>query len=165
MALIIENGSGVADANSYVTAAEAVAWVEARGKAFIGDETAVEQLLLTAMDLVESFRAQFSGNKTDPEQSLQWPRTGATLDGVSLADDFIPKELKYAQIQLAYDAQTVDLQPTGTGQETLKEKVDVLEVEYAERGTGSVEPQLNKANAFLEPLFGSRGFSLRTIRV
>lgn len=165
MALIIEDGTGVADANSYATVDEAKAWVAARGKAFTGDDTAIEQLLLTAMDLVESFRDQFSGNKTDPAQSLQWPRTGATLDGVLLPGDFIPKELKYAQIQLALDGESTDLQPTGTGQEVLKEKVDVLEVEYAERGSGTVLPQFTKAMSFLQPLFGSSGLIIKTLRV
>lgn len=165
MALVIEDGSGVEGANSYVSVAEARAWAVVRGLTF-GSDAITEQALLKAMDYVESLRSRFSGSKTSATQALQWPRTGATLDGALMEDDFIPVELKNGLIQLAYEAQTVDLQPTGTGQEILSEKVDVLETTYAERGTGSIVPQFNKAMAFLEPLFKTGGLgAFRTLRI
>lgn len=166
MALIVEDGSGVAAANSYVSVAEARAWVGARGLTLPAGDTAVEQLLLKAMDLLESYRSQFSGAKTSASNPLQWPRTGATLDGVALDDDVIPTELKSALIQLAFDAQTTDLQPTGSGREVVREKIDVIETEYAKRGSGSITPQLNKALAFLQPLLRVGGaFGVRVVRV
>jgi hypothetical protein len=166
MALIVEDGSGVAGANSYVSVAEVRAWAGVRGLTLPATDGAVEILVVKAMDFLESFRARFTGSKTDSAQALQWPRTGATLDGVALDDDVIPAELKSALFQLTVDAQTLELQPTGTGREVLREKVDVLETEYAERGSGTVQPQFTKALAFLQPLLNSGGaFGLRTVRV
>lgn len=165
MALIVEDGSGVAGANSYVTVAEVRAWAGARGLTLPAGDSTVEQLILKAMDLVESFRARFTGSKTDAAQALQWPRTNASLDGAELEDDVIPAELKSAVFQLTVEAQSTDLQPTGSGQEVLREKIDVIETEYAKRGSGSVTPQFNKAMAFLEPLFKSGGLGIQTLRV
>lgn len=166
MALIVEDGSGVAAANSYVSVAEARAWVGVRGLALPSGDSAVEQLLLKAMDLVESYRSQFSGAKSSASNPLQWPRTGASLDGVELESDVIPAELKSALIQLAYEAQSTELQPTGSGREVVREKIDVIETEYAKRGSGSIAPQFNKALAFLQPLLRSSGaFGVRVVRV
>lgn len=165
MALIVEDGSGVAGANSYVSVADAKVWAGARGLTLPSADADIEKLIVKAMDLVESYRSRFSGSKTDSAQALQWPRTGASLDGAELDDDVIPTELKSAVYQLAFEAQSTDLQPTGSGQEVLREKVDVIETEYAKRGSGSVTPQFNKAMAFLEPLFKGGGMSIRTLRV
>lgn len=166
MALIIEDGTGVANANSYVSLVDARAWAALRGVSLPAVDADAEVALMKAMDFIEALRLRFSGSKTLSTQSLQWPRTGATLDGVALDDDAMPSELRSAQVQLAIDSTSVDLQPTGTGQEVLREKIDVIEVQYAERGAGTVQPQLNKAMAFLEPLFKNSGFStLRTVRV
>lgn len=158
MAIVVETGLGVSGANSYVSVADARVWASSRGITLPVTDAEVEVLLLKAVDVVESFRARYSGKKTSVSNPLQWPRTGAQLDGVEIASDAIPLEVIYAQVQLACDANQIgDLQPLGTGQEVVREKIDVIETQYAERGSGSVLPQLNKAMAFLEPLFTSFG--------
>lgn len=164
MAIIVEDGSGVANANSYVSVADAKVWLTARGLAFTSnDDTVIGTLLIKAMDLLESFRARFKGAKTSSTQSLQWPRYNVYIDNVEVDDDVIPVELVSAQVQLAYEAQTVELQPTGTGQEILKEKVGPIETEYAESGSSVTRPQLTKAMTFLEPLLVN-GATIRVIR-
>jgi hypothetical protein len=165
MALIVEDGTGVANANSYISLVDARAWAVSRGLTLSAVDATLESALIRAMDFVESQRSRFSGAKTSATQALQWPRTGASLDGVELEATVIPAELKSAQVQLAFEAQTADLQPTGTGQEVLREKIDVIETQYAERGAGSVVPQFNKAMAFLEPLFKSGGFGISVVRI
>lgn len=166
MPLIVEDGSGVAGANSYVSVADAQAWVAARGLTFTGADSVVEQRLLTAMDLVESYRAQYQGSKTDSAQALQWPRTGVYVDGAALAEDAIPKELVGALVQLAYDSQSEDLQPNVGQQLTAREKIDVIEVQYFSPAEKKSSPTFTKALAFLQPLFKTGGaFGLRTQRV
>lgn len=167
MPLIIEDGSGVPGAQSYVTAAEAVAWVTARGLTLAGTEAEVEQRLLTAMDMVESYRSQFSGVKSSGGNQLQWPRMGVLLDGEPLEDNTIPTELKSALICFAYESQTTELQPTVSSQTTAKEKVDVIEVEYFNaQGRPASTPTFTKALAFLQPLLKSAGsFGVKLVRV
>lgn len=172
MALTIEDGTIVAGANSYVTVAEAVAFAQARGEVFPTLDADVEPLLIGAMDYLEGFRTQFSGSQVEPGvQDLQYPRVDSTVDGLAFPSDKIPKELKYAQMQLAIDKYAIgDLAPTETGYAVAKEKVDVLEVEYATGGrlsgaSAPAEPSFPKADKWLEPLFGQSGSWLRTVRV
>lgn len=166
MALVIEDGSGVAGANTYIDADAARAFAAARGLSLPAADADVEVLLIKAMDFIEAFRADFQGIKTSPDQPLQWPRTGATLDGYPLAEDAIPATLASAQAQLAADANLQELMPTGSGREVVMEKVDVISVQYAESGNGNPQPVFTKAEALLKPLLKSGLFgSLRSLRV
>lgn len=160
MSLVIENGSLVAGANSYVSVAEARAYAEARASTFPAGNAEAEAALIVANDYLESLRAEFKGSKVDPAtQSLQWPRQGVQIDGWNVPVDHIPKELKAAQCQLAIEAAAgTDLMPTGDGREVIREKVDVLETEYAPGAGGSPQPYLAKARALLAPLLSAGGF-------
>lgn len=96
MALIIEDGTKVTGANSYVTTSELTAYATARGIIITGD---LEQLLLQSMDYVESL--DFIGYKSDRDQALQWPRYEVWIDGYQINSDAIPKELKNGQMEVA----------------------------------------------------------------
>lgn len=167
MALIVEDGSIVANAVTYVSATDLAAYATARGLTLPADEASRERLLVKAMDFLELLESRFQGSRVSVEQALAWPRYGVTLNGFSVADDSIPTALKNALCQLACDANSVDLMPNGTGREIIRQKVDVIETEYANTGSGSVTPELNKAMAFLTPLFadGATGFTIPIIRV
>jgi hypothetical protein len=166
MVLVIEDGSGVAGANSYIDVTAARAYASARGLSLPAADADVEVLLIKAMDFIEAFRTEFQGLKTDAAQALQWPRTGATLDGYEVASDTIPTVLASAQAQLAADANLQELMPTGTGREVVMEKVDVISVQYTESGDTNPQPIFTKAEALLKPLL-KRGLfgSLRSLRV
>lgn len=169
MALIVEDGSIVDGATSYITVEVARAYASARGSALPDDDAAVEALIMQAMDYVESFRSRYSGKKVSADQPLQWPRSGATLDGYAIADDMIPRTLIAAQAQSVIDASITDLMPTDTRTAKKSVKVDVIEVEYAisADGDGSIQPELTKVDALLEPLFrsGLGGAILSSVRV
>jgi hypothetical protein len=159
MPLVIENGSLVQDANSYVSVADARLYAEARASTLPEDNAAVEAALFVAMDYLESLRAEYQGAKVSPGvQSLQWPRNGVVIDGWDVPNTFIPSELISAQIQLAIEsASGTDLMPTGDGREVIREKVDVLETEWSPGAGGSPQPIFAKVRAFLAPLLQSGG--------
>jgi hypothetical protein len=165
MALTIEDGSGVAGANSYVSVVNAQAWVTARGIIV----TMTEALLLKAMDYLESLRAEYQGTKTDSAQALQWPRAGVYIDGTLIDDDVIPTELIAAQCQLACDAYTISLLPSGDGREVVSESYakGVVAKTYSPGSGGTARPKLRAADAFLAPLLNSAltGGFLTTVRV
>lgn len=166
MAIVVEDGSGVAGANSYITVAEARAYAAAHGDALPADDAAAETLLARAMLYLEARRAEYQGTKASPDNPLQWPRNSVILDGYPLAVGTIPRELKDAQAQLAIEAQTTDLMPTGDGREVIMEQVDVIRVQYAPSGSTSLQPRLAKVEALLQPLYGSGSFSrLHSVRV
>lgn len=165
MALVIEDGSVVTGANSYVTLAEALAYAEARDSS--ADVT--EGRLIDAMDYLESLRAEYQGYKVSGGQPLQWPRVGVVVDDYPIGDDTIPQCLKDAQCQLAMDAATVKLLPTGDRREVLSESyaMGVVSKTYASGVGGSPKPRLTAADALIAPLLKSssgEGF-IRTVRV
>lgn len=169
MALIIEDGSIVENANSYVTLTEARDYATARGFTLPTDDAALEALLISAIDYLEGKRAEYQGDKTEPlNQELQWPRTGVKIDCTEIDSDFIPKELKQAQIRLAIEKNSgVDIQPTRSGGFIKKEVAGPLETEYSEKIGVGVEPTITAVDVLLEPLFYScrQRFALKTLRV
>lgn len=166
MVLIVEDGTSPSGANSYIDVATARAYATARGLSLPVNDSEVEALLIKAMDFIEAYRASFQGLKTAATNPLQWPRTGVSLDGYALAEDAIPQVLKDAQAQLAVDANAQDLMPTGAGREVIMERVDIVQVQYAESGDTNPQPIFTKAEALLKPLLKSGLFgSLRSLRV
>ena len=169
MSLIVEDGSIVTNANSYVTITEARAYATARALSLPALDDDLEPLLISAMDYLESKRSQYQGTKTEPAaQALQWPRTGVQIDCTDFPSNAIPKELKDAQCRLACEqASGVDILPTKTGPFVTEETVGPLTTKYdAAQGTGTV-PDMTAIDALLAPLFSQCGqaFSLRTLRV
>ncbi len=94
--IIIEDGTIVSGANSYVTVDELETYADDRGITLTGDP---EQLLIQAMDFLESLN--YIGIKKDKDQDLQWPRCGVYIDGYCFPNDEIPKELKKSQLSVA----------------------------------------------------------------
>lgn len=169
MALTLEDGTGVVDADSYASLAELNAYAASRGITLAGNDAAKEVLLRNAADYLDSLESRFKGDRVDPEQALAWPRSGVYLfeSEVEFANDAIPAQLIKAQCQLACDAEAggTNLLPNGSGREVLRTKVDVIETEYAKTGQGAVLPRFTKALAILEPLFSGGGMSVQTVRV
>lgn len=164
MALVIEDGSQVSGANSYVTVAEARTFATARGVTLSAVDADVEVLAFQAMDYLEALRSSFKGYKVSDIQALQWPREDVYIDDYYFDSDDIPQELKNAQCQLMMDAVDTTLQGNSGGRTVTKEKVDVIEVEYSAMGATTDQPIFSKANAFLAPLLIRSG-NLGTVRI
>jgi len=174
MTLIIEDGTGLINANSYATAAETIAYAEARGILPPDDEELVTAALISAMDYLEAQRSKYQGRKTYPAiQALQWPRTGVTLDcSYLLPSDVIPVELKAAQMALSLEVFAGNsLMPSSDGRVVKREKLDVIEREFMtpkDLGMGGLySPSFPIVDGLLAPLFAAcgGGVGLRTMRV
>lgn len=129
MALIIEDGSIVANANSYVTAQEFEDWMTDRGYAVEGSQEKQEQHILKAMDFIES--QNFIGVKYTKEQPLQFPRDRVIIDGYSVEATEIPKELKDALFNAARADHDGNSKIEPVDRQTTKEKIGDIEVEYS----------------------------------
>jgi hypothetical protein len=142
MTIIVEDGSIVANADSYVSVADYTAWADARGIDY--DSSVLENQILRAMDYIETLR--FIGQKSTKAQSLQFPRVGVVVDGFELDYNEIPQQLKkavYESIKAESDgnSQLADVERT-----TLREKVGEIEVQYAPNSNSSVSVvAINKA--------------------
>ncbi len=125
MAIIVEDGSIVSNANSYVTEAELTQYASDRGITITGD---TEQLLIKSMDYIESL--SYIGVKFTIDQPLQWPRADVVIDGYYFNSDAIPKELKKGQMEtaLSVDAGVDPLAPVTRGKKSVS--VGAVSVTY-----------------------------------
>jgi hypothetical protein len=130
--LTIEDGSGLPDADSYATAAELADRAAAYGWTIPAGEAAQEILLRRAFEAMNALA--WKGSRTDgTAQAGAWPRRGVTIDGEVLPDNHIPAPIKYGQMALAAEIHADDLAPPELQKgAVVREKVDVLEVQYAE---------------------------------
>lgn len=126
--IIVEDGSGVANANSYVSLEHQKQYALSRGLTLPDTDEAIESLMHQAVDYLQ-YNYQYKGEKTYPDAELEFPRTGIK----GYASDQIPTRVKNAQMQLATLAYTNDLAPV-TSSGVVREKVDVIEVQYSDGG-------------------------------
>lgn len=162
MTLIIETGLIVPNANSYVSDAEYVEYAAARGRTIGADAPAREIELNKAMDYLESFRDRFKGTKVSRDQPLQWPRVSVFIDGYQTDSNEIPDELKSAQMEMAYQAKTLELAPSGKFQNVQSQKLGTLAVSYFNGGSYR-GVQLKSVMQFLNELLNNSNGN-RTVR-
>lgn len=156
MTIIVEDGTIVADANSYVTVAELDTFASLRGVTLPTLEADKEVLLIQGTDYTETFWDRYQGTIVDETQSLQFPRNGVYVNGFLVASNAIPQSLKNAQMQAAIESISTTLSPS-TGQNIKKEKVDVIEVEYQD-GDGSLyAPTFPSVDKYLDKLLNNGG--------
>jgi hypothetical protein len=160
MALIVEDGTGKPDANSYVSEAECTAYLAARGKAIAGSK---EVAIIKAMDFMrQNYRGRWQGIKKTDAQALDWPRYDVVVDGYSVLSTIVPIEVKNACCELAFRADTEDLMPDLT-QGVKREKIDVIEVEYDT--SSSQQKRFNAVTSMLGPYLTGSTTMVRLQRV
>lgn len=152
MTIIVEDGTGVPGANSYIDEAYLTEYAASRGETLPPE---LEPAIIRAMDKVESYRKNFSGKR---RFKLAYPRTDAWVDGEEFPNDEIPDEIKRAQAMFAVLVATgTSLFANFTSAAIKREKVDVLETEYAVSADSSVvqdQPYFGEAELLLQSLYG-----------
>ena len=164
MTIIVENGSVVAGANSYIDDAYLLAFALMMGITLPATEAERNPLVFKAMDKVESFRKRFKGYKTTSTQLTQWPRQDVYIDDMIFESNLIPTELKKSQAQYAIDAIDKALFESNDGTNVKKEKLDVLEVEYFENGSYG-EAVFAQAEAYIDELLNRTANSYKLRKV
>lgn len=138
MSLIVEDGSVVAGAESYISVADATSYHSKRGNSTWALLTTaqMEEALRRATDyMTQVYRIKWLGSLVSGTQSLDWPRVIASrADGALVASDSVPNDVMNVCAELALKAGAGELAPD-LGRRVTKEKVDVIEVEYADYGT------------------------------
>ena len=155
MAIVVEDGSGKADANSYASVAIADDYFLLRGRNSWGalSTEAKEASLINATDYLEAtYRNAWLGSRVSNTQALSWPRYDVLLDGFAIASNTVPPIVVSACMELALRASSEDLL-TDTGAKVIRERVDVLEVEYSEYG--SANTRYTFVERLLAPLLAS----------
>ena len=169
MALIVETGAVVPNANTYVTRQELIDYAVLRG-VVIADDDASDILLISATDYLESFRARYKGAEVQPGvQPLAWPREGVTAGFVIVGSDTIPDAIKKAQIVLAMEASkgTVLLptqKPQTGGVTLIRQKLGPIEKQYAVTGDTDTPLDVPLATSTIAPYLRSGGVT-KAVRV
>jgi hypothetical protein len=157
MALVVEDGTGKATAESYISVADAGTYHTNRGNtawAALTSDTVREQYLRKATEYMD-FTYQWTGDRTYPTvQALDWPRTGVTLKGDAIDDEEIPELIKRACAELALKVASGELAADLT-QGVISQTVGPISVTYDQNS-----PQRTRyaqVEAMLAPLLTAGG--------
>jgi len=138
--LIVEDGSVVRDAESYIDTAFADAYFLKRGNpdwmGMVDDHK--EQAIFRAMVYFSGrYAMRWKGCRVSCTQELDWPRSGVVIDGVERDYRVIPKEIKNAIAELALRAASG---PLVEDQERLviQETVGPITTKYDEGSSAAV---------------------------
>ncbi len=190
MPLIIEDGTGVVGANSYITVDQLRTYALDRGVSFaaaptLGVDPAIAvytPLLIIACDYINSLDLQFSGLAWFVGQALSFPRN--PYDGVTVVPS-IPTKVQQAQAQLVleqlngvalfpsqagYGESYIPTGPNGAigiadGRFKIVDKLDVIESRYSEKVGADLLPIMPAVEALLRPLMINQGRFFMGIRV
>lgn len=107
MALIVETGAGIPNANSYASESALVSYAAARGVALT--VATAEPLLVAAMDRLAGL--PYIGTRVARDQALDWPRSDVCVDGFEYESTELPPQLAQAQMAYAMASRSAALMP------------------------------------------------------
>lgn len=147
MTLIVEDGTGLPDAVSYVAPAEADEYHAARGTAAWAAATAEAKAaaLVRATDYADAAYA-YAGKRATSTQALEWPRVGGGAPGG------VPRALRHAVCELAVRALAGGLTPDGAPA-VVEETIGPITTRYSERPAGRPYPHVDR---LVRPLLAVR---------
>jgi len=166
MAIIVEDGSIIQGANSFVSVDDYISYAETLG-IFITDEEAAEIELIKAGQYINTKEPQLKGYLVERDQPMSFPRVNLTIDGFAWDDTEIPRQVILCQLNLALDiAAGVDPYnlPPNPNRAVKREKVDVLEVEYIGNDSQVKLSRSSQWQALLASLLRRNGLSIPLVR-
>jgi hypothetical protein len=169
MALVIDDGTGRADAESFVSVADATAYHAKRGNAAwaaLASDEAREQMLRKATDYMEQvYRGRWAGMRKTVAQALSWPRYYVPVRDVPITqyypDNTVPTVVANACAELALRAITGELAPD-IKRLAKRVKVDVIETEYVDGATPYT--RFRAIDKMLEPFMTGSEMNVRLVR-
>lgn len=154
MSLVVEDGAGKADAESYVSVDYADAYHAARGNtAWATLTTSAKEIALRNGTGYIDANYTFKGQKNTQEQALQWPRYNAIIDDFLWPSDQLPLDLLKAACEMALRASAGPIQSDIASEVVKRSKVDVIEEEYFEPRNGG-QPVYSAVDNLLRRLVG-----------
>lgn len=157
MSLVVENGTGLSNAESYLSVADADVYHAARGNpvAWSGATTAEkETALLAATEYIDSvYRGAWKGTRAVETQALSWPRVDAyDSDDFLIDSGVVPLEVERATAELALRALSAELMPDISEPGSIKRerlKAGPVETETEYQGGKSQVKEFRKVDLLL----------------
>lgn len=161
MAVIVEDGTGVTNSDSYVTRADYISYAAKVGVT-IADAAAADVELIKAAEYIGRHEANLKGYRVNRDQSMAWPRYGVIIDEWSWTETEIPRQLILCQMAFALDVHNgIDLynRPQNSGLVAKSKRVEgAVEVVYAvSDNNGQKLSQTSTGDALLASLLKNNG--------
>jgi hypothetical protein len=159
---VVEDGTGLVDAVSYLSVADADLYHARRGNtswATMSNGAKKAALVKATEYLGQIYRMVWKGTRVNGTQALDWPRAYVLRDFPS---DEVLVEVKNATAIMALKSISGELISDLT-QGVIREKVDVLEVEYDKNSPQWV--RYREIDNLLRPLLTSSGSNRKLLRV
>lgn len=173
MAVVIDETVGGASANSFVSLAEADAYMESRLNASTWESSAStddkNRALVEATRMLDTLA--WAGRTAADTQALAWPRDWV-VDPDSPTQDYfdndeLPQRLKDATMELAFQfikAGTTDVAARDTKLDVVSETIDVISKTYAPHGRPDGVRRYPRVWGLIAPLMARGANQRRTVR-
>lgn len=161
MALVVEDGTGVAGATSYVSVADFKLYAAARGATVPVTDSACEVLLVKAVDALEV--KDYIGTPLTETQGLSFPRLTTDADFVETSTG-LPAKVVQAQCALAVEAQKGDLLAAARVNKYKRTKIDQIYVEYRDAAVVASGLYFPQIDALLAPWLASGNALFTTVK-
>jgi hypothetical protein len=159
VALVVENGTGLADANTYASVETLKAYAKARGESVPSSSYECEQLLLKAMDYMTGL--DYVGDRQNRLQPLDWPRVNVVVDNFPYGTNELPRYLEQAQCALAIEAgKGLELLPSRAHDapgRVVEDTVGPITTIYENQGRVNQVPAIAKAEVLLRRILKRSG--------
>lgn len=152
MALIVEDGTGKPDADSYVSVSDCSAYADAHGLTFAGTEPEQERRLRRATQYLDAQYA-FKGTESTDTQALAWPR--------DVAPGTVPREIVSACCELA--CKTGDLWADVDPRAIVSQTVGPISTTYAEPVNGG-QKRFAAVDSLLRRWVSGGGWNVPVVR-
>lgn len=169
MALIPEDGTGLATADSYCSQAEATTYHAAIGNAawaLLSSDAKDQAIRKATIYMVGEYRLNWAGTRMTATQALDWPRSLVPRKDVPFlqyyADNATPQEVKNACAVLALKASTADLLSDQT-QRKSSVTIGPISTTYSEGSR--VAKKYSAIDAMLRPFLLNGTGQVRMVRV
>ncbi len=172
--LVVEDGTGLSDANVYTSMADSDTYHEsvghtAWGTGLASPDTLREQAKVRGAAYIDrKYSTQWPGTRLNGrDQSMAWPRENAyDQDGEAIDDDSVPREVQIASMEAEWREfqEPGSLSPDVTlSQQVLSEKVGSLAVTYSDTtGLNAQIPIVSEIDDILANILGLQNTGTRT---
>jgi hypothetical protein len=162
MALIVEDGTIVAGANSFISLADARVMATDLGLVLDADNTIAEtQLRQGYYQLIRSYQKRLQGSIVSQEQTGIFPRFNVYANGFLVPSSSIPVDVQRAQVTYS-DAinKGADMNATKDSQELASFNVDgVYSETYKDGSNKRATPSVPGVDQWLQPYMQSMGLT------
>lgn len=161
MPLIIEDGTVVAGADSFISLADARTLADKYGWSLPVDDAEAEQALRNGAQYVDLQESRYSGSRVSIDQALSWPRIGASNTfGFDIPDDEIPSQVICGQVAAAIEyGSGTDVRASSDGKNVASEEVvGAVKQSFFNNGKSDLTVEITRALDCLKPVMnGSSG--------